>query len=179
MGRVFICLSASRGLFQWAIRKLTRSKVNHAFLIYESGDFGGWFAVEIAEDGPTTIPAGRALKDKSYLEVYEPRFDLREGMKRRRGDLGRGYDWLGIVGFLLKLIVLRVFRRDIDNPLQDEGRSFCSEYVTGAIAASPDSQLDGIDPDNQAPRHLSILCRRSGRFDRIEVEELRALGLPI
>ena len=148
---VLVCLSASNKWYGKAIRKLTRSNVNHAFIAYTSQEWGGWWAVQIDERGVVKIPAEKVEYD--YVECYDFDVDLRAAMIATRSLYGEDYDWEGIAGFLIKLIAWRVWGRNIVNPLHKTGDLFCSEFVTTFLQQVPDmdSAIMKLNPSSVAP----------------------------
>ena len=150
--KVLVCLTASNKFYAKLIRKITGSNVNHAFIAYKSKEWGGWWAVQTDNRGVVKIPAESV--EFNHIECYsfEDR-DLSSAMKKMRYVYGEKYDWLGIFGFLIKLLVWRLSGRAIANPLHRKGELFCSEYVTNFL-----QQVDGmnerfihLDPSSVAP----------------------------
>jgi len=152
MSKVLVCLSASDKWYGKAIRKITRSNVNHAFLAYTSGEWGGWWAVQVDERGVVKIPAERV--EYSYVECYDFfKLDLASGMSRVRYLVGDKYDWDGVAGFLAKLYMWRVFGRRIVNPLHKKGELFCSEFMATYLQRCEGmyKEFMDMDPASVAP----------------------------
>jgi len=150
--RVLVCLSASDTWYGKMIRKVTGSPVNHAFIAYESGRWGGWNAVQIDQRGVVGVPIESVKYD--YLECYEfKNIDLNTAFVPSRTLVGDAYDWLGILGFLLKILVWRVLGKRIFNPLHKKGDLFCSEFVVTFLqkAHAVYSWVLDLDPDSVAP----------------------------
>jgi hypothetical protein len=134
--RVLLCFTAGRGPFAWAIRRLTGSDVNHAFVAWESAELGGWVTIPQADERGCVAVAAESVPH-TRIECYEaPSYTLARGLPAMRRILGLGYDWRGIVGFLARLLAWRLLRRRIRNPWQDDDRFFCSEAVTTFLAAA-------------------------------------------
>jgi len=126
--KTVVCLSASDTWYGKLIRKVTRSNVNHAFIAYYSDLHGGWQALQTDERGLVEIPV-ESLK-YSYKECYEfPMLNLLQVLPHCRNLIGDKYDWLGILGFLIKVIFWKYLGRKIVNPLHKKGELFCSEFV--------------------------------------------------
>jgi len=149
--RALVCLTAGRGIFARAIRFLTKSDVNHAFIAYKSDDWGGWWAVQIDERGVVKIPVEQ-IKHK-YIECYDMGMSLKPAFKMDRSLYGERYDWLGILGFLFKLVVWRSLGKVIGNPLHRKGELFCSEYVTAFLQLVPGmyDSINALKPSQVAP----------------------------
>lgn len=150
--RVLVCLSASNTWYGKMIRKVTGSTVNHAFIAYESALWGGWNAVQIDQRGVVGVPVQNVKYD--YVECYEFKdVDLNTAFPKSRDLVGDSYDWLGIVGFLLKIIVWRLFGKRLFNPLHRTGDLFCSEFVVSFLqrASTVYKWVLDLDPDSVAP----------------------------
>ena len=148
---ILVCLTASQEWYGKAIRTLTHSNVNHAFIAYTSEEWGGWWSVQIDQRGVVKIPAEKV--EYEYIECYDMGIPLETAMPRTRQLYGEKYDWAGIAGFLIKLAAWRFLQRNIVNPLHRRGELFCSEFVTTFL-----QQVDGmyerimvLNPSSVAP----------------------------
>ena len=102
--KVLVAVSASKGFIGWAIRKLTGSKVNHAFILYQSAQWGGWWAAQIDAKGVRLLPAHKAMEHCNYLEVYESLYiALEPAVAKMRDTVGERYDYPGILGFFFRI----------------------------------------------------------------------------
>lgn len=148
---VIVCLSASDAWYGKAIRKLTHSNVNHAFIAYKSSQWGGYWAVQIDNRGVIKIPAEKV--ENSYLECYDFGIPMENAMRRTRDMYGDKYDWFGIAGFMVKLAAWRTLGRKVKNPLQREGDLFCSEFVARFLQAVDGMypQIKSLTPSSVAP----------------------------
>jgi len=178
--KVLVCASAGAGIFGWFIRKVTRSFVNHVFILYESEFWGGWFAIEIAEKGPVPIPAYKALKGCDKLYVFEPKYDLREGIIKNKNRINVGYDWLGIIGFFLAYIRSWFTGEVVKNKLHSSGRDFCSEYVSSVIRDSSGSNSNNLIPESTSPKDLELmLSMKDNLYKSIRFKELKDMDVPV
>lgn len=156
-----------------------RAHVNHVFLLYKSSDFGQWFTVEIAEDGPTPTPAKRVFKKKrKVLEVFKTSLDIREGMRRSVGRVGRGYDFKGILGFFFAILKSLWTGDPPKNIFHSKGRDFCSEYVTKVLLNTDGFEYQ-LEPESTSPVDLSLLMKNDPDFLKMSVSELFTLGVPL
>lgn len=137
---VLVCLTAGDEFYSRAIRRLTGSNVNHAFIAYSSKQWGGWWAIQVDQRGVVKIPAEKV--EYQYIECYDLGIDLENAMPRTRNLVGESYDWAGIAGFLVKLAAWRYFDKRITNPLHRKGDLFCSENVTTFL-----QNVDGMYPE--------------------------------
>jgi hypothetical protein len=134
--RILLCFTAGRGPFAWAIRKLTGSNVNHAFVAWESRELDGWVTIPQADERGCVAVAAESVP-YTRIECYEADdYDLSSGLTAMRLILGLGYDWIGILGFLARLAAWRLLRRKIRNPWQEDDRFFCSEAATTFLSAA-------------------------------------------
>ena len=151
-----VCLAASNTWYGKAIRWVTQSNVNHAFIAYYSDVHGGWQALQTDKRGLVEVPV-EGLR-YSYTECYElPVLDLLTALPRCRNLIGDAYDTLGIVGFLFKIIVWRLAGRRVLKPLHRKGELFCSEFVVGCLQRVDDmySWAMSLDPSSVAPGGLA------------------------
>ncbi len=150
MGMI-VCLTAGKEFYSREIRRLTHANVNHAFLAYESKEWGGWWAVQADERGIVKVPVENI--EYEYIECYEFGLDLMSAAGAMRDKIGEPYDWMGIAGFLAKLYAWRIFGRKIVNPLHRKGALFCSELVTMWLQHCESMYLDiyDLDPSSVAP----------------------------
>lgn len=126
--KTVVCLSASDSWYGKLIRYITKSTVNHAFVAYYSELHQGWQALQTDGRGVVEVPI-ESLK-YCHKECYVfPDLDLLTAIPKSRNYLGDAYDFLGILGFLLKIVVWRLVGRRIVNPLHKKGDLFCSEFV--------------------------------------------------
>lgn len=180
---VLICLSASSEWYGSAIRALTKADVNHAFIAYTSKEWGGYWGVQTDERGVVKVPVEN-IKHK-YVECYEfPDLDLATAMVPFRDFVGERYDWLGIFGFLIKLIAWRVFGRSIVNPTHGRGQQFCSEAVVRFLQ-KVDGMYDWVkvmDPSGVAPggdrEYLGVPSLQELLKEHIEIGEVRRVECP-
>ena len=178
--KIFVCSSAGAGVFGWLIRKVTKSKVNHVFILYESEFWGGWFAIDIAEKGPIPTPAKKAFKDCSKLYVYEPLFDLREGIVKNKKRINRGYDWIGILGFFFAYVKSWFTKKEVENKLHSSKRDFCSEYLTYCIKDSSGSMAEMLEPESTSPKVLDLMWSdKDELYKPLSLNELLEMGVPI
>ena len=154
MQHVSIVLTRSNHWYGKVIRWITKSNVNHAFISYYSKQWGGAWAVDVAERGVVKIPLELALKNCEYKEVYYlNNVDLGTAMPKFRNYIGVNYDWWGIVGFFFKILAWRLFGRKFCNLIQRKDRHFCSESVVIFMqnAENAPSWILELDPSTVAP----------------------------
>ena len=172
--RVLIGFSRSNTLFGKIIRKVTGSHWNHAFILYESKLWGGWWGVQIDEKGVNKIPVQRLYPEYDEYELWEPKqyVDLSVGLRANREYIGARYDWLGILGYLCKWIVWHVSGRRVLNPIQDGAKMFCSEFCASVLqqsgAIAPLHRF--MKPASTSPGLLRNVVAGSGIFNKLGVD---------
>lgn len=170
---VQVCFSRGRAWYGRAIRWLTGSPVNHAFIAFRSTDFPNQrMAVQIDQRGVVVVPFDGVVKDDELVECYAPiGYEDELALTAQVGDSARGlmgeaYDWLGIWGFLIKLMVWRFLGRRIFNPLHRRGELFCSEFVSTLLKrARRFVWARGLHPASVSPGALrKMLLARPGQW---------------
>jgi len=165
--RVVICLSAGHGVVGKAIRKLTQSDVNHAFLAYPDSEWTGFWAMEVDQRGIILVPAETIEYEK--LVCFEYNKDISFALPKVRAIVGSKYDFLGILGFLCKLSVWRLFKKKILNPIHKKGELFCSEAVTTFLKEAEIPWTAHLDPASTSPGDLYTLLDNDSNFESIPI----------
>ncbi|RLC78977.1 MAG: hypothetical protein DRJ03_24350 [Chloroflexi bacterium] len=147
-----VCLTASSEWYGKAIRRITHSNVNHAFIAYDSPLHGGWQALQTDERGLVEVPVENVKHN--YIECYSfSDLDILTALPLCRDLVGDSYDWIGIAGFLLKIKVWRMTGKKIVNPLHAAGELFCSEF-SATFLQRVEGMYDWmrvVDPSGIAP----------------------------
>jgi len=184
--RILFCVTGSNAwygkLLQWAMR----TNVNHSFILYESKEWGGWWAVEINEHGVRKLPVEK-LDRINYIECYECKNDLWPALRTITDFVGAKYDWRGLLWGLFKLIVFRLFGKTILKPVHRHHRLFCSEGVgrvmkAGKLPGAGDVEGLGPIPDTEkwkppevSPLYLQVYWKASEYFFRTDTPP----GVPV
>jgi hypothetical protein len=121
-----------------------KTKINHAFIMYNSKDFGQTFSVDIRDKGPLPVPIKKAFKKCKYIEVYEPTFDLFTGMRSNTKFIDEGYDWTAVIFGALAILWYMLTNIRAKRTPHAPGRNFCSEFVARSINASTNAQNIGV-----------------------------------
>lgn len=180
---VLVCLTSSDHFYSKAIRFLTKSNVNHAFIAYTSKEWGGYWCVQVDARGVVKVPVENLEYDE--IECYEfLDLNMESAMIPFRKFVGERYDWFGIVGFLLKLIAWRVFGRRIMNFLHRKNEQFCSEAVVRFLQRV-DGMYDWImvlDPSSVAPggnkQYIGVPSLQEILIDHVDSGEVRYVDCP-
>jgi hypothetical protein len=150
-----IGFSTTDALLSRLIRRLTRSTVSHAFLVYRDVDFEREMVMEAVGAGFRIVPLDKFAKHNRIVAIVKPRHPIDEGLKAAVDWLGEGYDAPGLVGMAV-LLVLRALRRRklrVRNLLARRSALFCSEAVARACRASRYPGFDR-DPETTTPQDL-------------------------
>ena len=173
--KTLLCLSASSEFYGRWIRRITRSPVNHAFIMFQHPDFSGdrWWAVQVAEQGVVMEPAEKVVHGPTLtlLECYEYQDgSLWPGVQANFDAMGDKYDWAGIFGFLIMIEAKRLFGIKIPNLYHGTGRYFCSEYCASVLKRSNIHWAKCLDPSTISPANLRemIFCRLGKGWAEVE-----------
>jgi hypothetical protein len=146
--------STTRALVSRLIRRLTGSRVSHAFLVYDDVDFERTMVMEAVGSGFRIVPLDRFERHNTVVRIFTPRHPIDVGLRSAVDWLGEGYDTGGLLGMALLLVLrslkLRIKRRNL---LASSRTLFCSEAVARACRASgyPGFRLD---PETTTPQDL-------------------------
>lgn len=118
MGLIYLALYKGRGkLFDRLIRLWTRSKYSHCELVMPDGR---WLSASAMDGG---VRAKRIELNLEHWDLIPLPWASKHQIEHTfRANLGRGYDWLGILGSQLVPLT-------IANPR----RMFCSEFCAAAL----------------------------------------------
>jgi hypothetical protein len=134
------------------IRWGTKSTVSHCFFITEW--CGSQVMIEAHWNGLRVLDFKQWQKTKpgQLVAVVEPEVDLTPGFEALIPYLGQPYDFTGLAGMGIVMLVWGVLRRKINNPWDNHSAVFCSESVAQALswAAYPGWTADAqnVTPDD-------------------------------
>lgn len=145
---IAIGFSTSTSLISKAIRWFTRSKVSHVWILHEA--YGDCYVMDSVASGFRVVPYEYFLKRNRVYYLRDVEDDLRElnidpvqRLHKVAKWLGRPYDFLGIVRFLLRPLF---FWRPVSTPR----KMICSEAV---VRFAPEL-FPGINPEWATPKSL-------------------------
>lgn len=139
-------------LISWAIRKMTGSKVSHAFLLFDDVTLGDRFLMEADRGGFQTQRLKLFLK--SNVLVVEVPVDISvESVRAADRWIGEGYDYLGLVGEAIVKIAAW-FGRKIESPLADPRSMFCSEAMVRLLQEAQYPGAAGLIGRDTSPQDL-------------------------
>lgn len=165
---VRIVFTARTNWFSRLVRWFTKSQVSHVFLEYDSSLWGGRWVAEATVGGVRKVPSYKARKNV----VFEYRFlgDPRPGCAAIASYFGNKYDYAGIVGFAVFILLWRWLHLKIKRPFTHSKAQLCSELVARWVKESGVPVAAYIDPELTTPQMVYDICftSRPGYFEAIE-----------
>ena len=158
MHDVMICLVSEKDLKSKLIQWITGSQYNHVFIEFHSGEWRGRQRIDITERGVIQLPVENQPYNEQEVVRYRAKECIEKAIVARKDMIGNRYDWKGLFGGLVKMIVLRLFGRVITRPWHSKGRLFCSEYVATLLGES-DANNYSLDPWVSRPTDIMRYCR--------------------
>ncbi len=138
----------------WFIRKVTGSKVSHAFFVYHDQDFDIEMVMEAHELGFRLTPFDHFKTKNQLVGLFVPVTPIDVGLKYvATRYLGTTYDYGGLLGESVVMLG-RWLKRKWKNPLRGSKNVFCSEAVCIAMQKSPGYEEFKEDSDSVDPQTL-------------------------
>lgn len=131
--KILVAFATSEKLYAKFLRWLMRSDFHHTFLFLYIDVMGAWMALDIDEHGVHLVHPKKVKKQFPRIECWRCSDDLSWGLMSMTNFVGRGYDWIGLFSGAFRLLFLRVFGREITNPIHFSKKMFCSEFVSAVI----------------------------------------------
>ncbi len=159
-----IGFSTTDALLSRLVRRLTRSEVSHAFLVYRDVDFDRVMVMEAVGAGFRIVPLDKFAQHNRIVEIVAPRHAIDEGLEAAVDWLGESYDAKGLVGMGLLLLFrgLRRGTRRLRNVIASPRALFCSEAVARACRACAYPGFDR-DPETTTPQDLYAFFKAEAR----------------
>ena len=165
-----IFFSRQRALLSRLIRWITRSKVSHTGVVYYDETLGHPMVMHAIASGFQVSPLVHFRRDSEIVATYEAK-DQPALLKAIQGislELGDGYDYRGVAGFLWVIMLKRWLHVKRNNPVRDSNRMFCSEAVACILQKMQDSGWQG-DPETTSPEDLLEWVGRSPAFTLVKL----------
>lgn len=151
-----IGFSTSNSVISKIIRKLTKSKVSHAYIKcqiekYDVVLHANAHGVEFDKYDDF---------DRKFKIVYEYDLALTDEQERKFMEyairqLDRPYDFLGVAGFLW-VLTNRSLGRKVKNPFRNRSSYYCSELILASLQAAGFDGADQLDKDLVTPEDLVV-----------------------
>lgn len=157
--RVLVAVSASKTIYGKIVRWLMDSCVDHVFFVIESPEWGGWLSTEVNERGMLLVPAEHAIHNCLRVNFFECVESLWDGLRANRLYIGKKYDWLGIFGFVFRIIVWYLSGRRFLRPV-----IFCSDFCMSVLKSSCIKGTELVDSLSVSPKDLYSFLTDSDMF---------------
>jgi uncharacterized protein YycO len=143
-------LQRGAGWAMWCVRLGTLSRWGHACLAV--GDPAGEF-VQIVE----AMPDGVRTRTSLLTEWTWSNVELTDSQREQVAagaitELGKGYDWPSIAGFVLRRLGWKVRGRSSDHP---DRKLICSELVAFEYREAGADMFPGVAPGDVSPGDLA------------------------
>jgi len=164
---VEILFTRSSGLLSGVIRLVDGGRASHVGLAFDSRDFAVSLVLDAGLAGVALTPRSRWLQGRRIVSAFRPvataeEDRLRQGLARAAEDLGRRYDFVGLLGFAWIRLMFRWLSRKVRNPMASPRRLVCSELVAEALKGAGFI----LTPETSTPQTLIEWLRTSDHFAR-------------
>lgn len=157
MKTIGIFFSTDSRIISRLIRLVTRSKVSHTGFIYYDETLDNYMIMHATNLGFNITPLTYFVRNAKIIAFYTPKSEFYNlmmlgALKHISLDLGKEYDYTGVLGFLFAIAIRRWFHIKFLNPSRDSSKMFCSEAVAKLI-----KHMDiGFhkDPETTSPEDL-------------------------
>lgn len=166
MSRVLIGFSTRKSNpLSMLIRKVTKSKCSHAWLMYRDSFFNDRYMVlEATEWGVRVIDAEIFWSRNLVVAVFLPQVDLTDAVRNSGKIIGQLYDFFGLFGMAFVVMAAKWLKKKIANPLQSPRGLFCSELVMEKMKESNYPGTEKIDSSTISPDEEMRLLSKEGDF---------------
>lgn len=145
--------STSKGIISWLIRKVTRSKVSHAWVTFRDETLNKTVVMHATRMGFHLEPWVMFVKHNDIKAQFTCTLDLLPGAQYMADWLGTKYDFKSIVGFVW-IWIASWFKRKVKNPVRDTSKMVCSEAMTILIQKACVTRSEKLDPESTTPEQL-------------------------
>lgn len=151
---MIIGFSSSNGLIGRIIKKLTRSKVSHTYIIFDAADIkliiqADWKGVDVEYYEIVKQKNNIVAEYQILLNSEEEHLALGYAFQQ----LTKAYDYLAIIGFAIVLIN-KMFGRQIKQPFRNRSAYFCSELAITALQAANFPLSHSFDRELTSPEDV-------------------------
>lgn len=136
------------------IRKMTHSKVSHAWIYFDNDSFFGFpLVLESTTEGFRIIPYEQFKKANIVVTLVDTKIDISSALVKEAQNLGESYDFIGLIGMFFVMIG-KWFKMKIKNPSHNLHSMFCSEAVVRILQQANYPGTKDLDPKNISPEDL-------------------------
>lgn len=150
----------------WLIRKITKSKASHSWILLDEEYFGTPIVMEaVGVEGFRMISLEVFKKQGNIIiDIVEPKISLEPGVTRAIHWLGEPYDREAFFGAFF-VMVGRWLRVNWKNPFRSSRTQFCSEAVVRILQASNYPGTEWMDPESTTPQDLIEFFKSELKFN--------------
>jgi len=153
-------------LVSWLIKKFTKSESSHVAIGLEI--YGVPVLIHSTMGGVQISPRDKWMTNNYVVEEYEFVPNMSDGIKHACEHLGERYDYVGLLGYAIILIMWRWFRKKMKNPLASPIALVCSEFVCHVDHEKLIEEWMDLDPERTTPQDLIERCRLGKNFIRLK-----------
>jgi hypothetical protein len=146
------------------IRRMTRSRTSHAWLLVEDPLFQLRLVLEAHSTGFRLVSFTRFVRSNKVvaLVVPDPAHPLAGGLPAAGEWLGTKFDMLGLLGIFLTLVARWLVQRPWRNPFPTAGALFCSEAVIRVLKEARYPGAHRLADEETTPAELLEWFRDAG-----------------
>lgn len=166
MSPTIIFSTRPHSIGSWLIRRATKSKVSHVSI--GSDIHGVDVALEAGVSGVTPMIRSKFEATNIIVEQYWIKDGIvsEEALKHAVEEIGEGFDYAGLLGFGLVILVARWFRKKIKNPWASPKTVWCSEFVLHLNRDKTIPEWNDFEPESVTPEDLRAACESGSSFER-------------
>lgn len=142
---------------------MDKSEVSHVFMAYEDTDWKCTIVIQVDEYGFRLIPLSKYVKKNhiaNWVDMNSAAFGhFEEGLGQvAREFAGEMYDFKGFFG-MAWVLISRMFKRRIKNPLAAKNTIICSETAVLALQYAGAPRSETLVADSTSPQELLNFLR--------------------
>jgi hypothetical protein len=168
-GAMNICFGNNNSVRSCLIRKITKSKFSHVWIEYQSFDWDGNLAVHANEHGVIIEPLENVENRYNLIVKFECKHTLMYGFDKCKDYLGKKYDFKSVISNLILLLLIDLFDLENVNPVIDNNKFSCSEFVMTIFKYSKiENFSEHIEiPELYTPENVYRICEEYDIFELI------------
>ena len=144
----------------WLVRKITKSRCSHAWVVYRDELFDRDMVMEAHELGFRTITFEHFSAKNDVVLMVPVDVDVTPGLRILSTHLGEMYDYAGLFGMSFVLLgqrfkrLLKKWHKRIRNPWASAKLMFCSESVVIMLQSSNSRMVEDLIAEDTSPQAL-------------------------
>ena len=151
-------------LISWVIRKITKSRASHSWILLDEEYFGTKMVFEAVGIGGFRLVTYDFFKSagNEVIALIDPEVPLDPGVQEAVKWLGTPYDKPAFFGYFF-VLVGRWLKLKWRNPVHSAQSQFCSEAVVRVLLASKHPGTEDMDPESTTPQDILDFFAGRGR----------------